>query len=159
MDAGVNWMSLIDPLQQKKRQQLKTSIAAGIVNVFTMSLGLLNWLVLRDFVIFLSTHFVQNKWAWRAIDIFSFAFFGIAWLVGVYYMQHHYEAWIHSKAFLPKFLLVTGIQVLFLFICHAIPVFTGYVPLESRGILLMVGEFFAAVVLFLFYGRITKKKS
>lgn len=159
VDAGVNWMSIIDPIQHKKRQKLKTTIAAGIVNVFTMSLGLLNWLVLRDFVIFLSTHYVKNKWAWRAIDIFSFTFFGMVWLVAVYLMQHYYEAWITGKAFLSKFLLVTGVQILFLFICHAIPIFTGYVPLESRAVLLMVGEFLAAAILFLFYGWLTKGTS
>ena len=89
--------------------------------VVTGTLGFLNLIAARRLYLVILAAFSLNRWAVPALDKLGFLFLGITWLVLVIFSEYYYRNSISKNRLWKSFSLITGIQLLFLFLAWLIP--------------------------------------
>lgn len=119
--------------------------------VITGALGFLNLIAARKLYLVILTILSVNPWAVRAADKFIFIFLGIIWLVLVIFSEYYYRDSVPKKRLWESFSLITGIQLLFLFLAHLIPpLMLGTKGLNWINYLLTGGELSGGIILLVF---------
>ncbi|NLN04183.1 MAG: hypothetical protein GX166_05105 [Clostridiaceae bacterium] len=113
-----------------------------IAVVITGTLGLLDWLMLRETILLLLTVGSIDPWSWSAIDKFSFVLFGMAWLVFIYLSAHYYKKGTANRQMWSYFLLTVGIEIMILFVGHFLAILLGK---EQYSIVLALLEMLAGI--------------
>lgn len=126
-------------LQTNKKSALH-SLFSYLLAAFTGVLGLLNWLTMRTLVLDLLVNSSIKKEAWRAVDSFTFAAFGILWLLVILFSQYYYRKGFRKKKAGHRFLLFTGIQLLLLAVCEIIPLILGVTKWGLAETMYILGE-------------------
>ncbi len=111
----------MNSVTQANKNKVKMTILSYVASGVTGAVGLLNWMAMRQLVLALLVHSPIDKWSWRAIDNFSFVFFGMVWLSIVFFCQYFYLKGGEKGRFRHRFSAVTGVQLLLLFVCQAVP--------------------------------------
>jgi len=127
-----------------------------LVTVFTMVLGLLNWMALQNVLQFLLVNSSISRASWAAIEDFSFVLLGIVWLCIVLYSQHYYAKGVKKKKLWRNASFLTGIQVLLLFVCEAIPMLWGSGTGSAVSWLLAVLLFIVGVACIVFSRKLRR---
>ena len=119
--------------------------------VITVALGFLNLIAARGLYLVILAAASFNPWAARAADKFIFIFLGIIWLVLVIFSEYYYRDSVPKKRLWESFSLLTGIQLLFLFLAHLIPsLMLGIKGLNWINYLLTGGELSGGIILLVF---------
>jgi hypothetical protein len=89
-------------------------LLSGVTGV----IGIFNWFKLREAEKLIVANNNSNVWSWKAIDNFALILLGILWLSLVFFCQYFYEKGYYSSRLFKRFSMVTGIQLLLLFITY-----------------------------------------
>jgi hypothetical protein len=111
----------MDSFIKERRRRTIAGVLSVLLTILTGALALYIWISMRSLVMDLLLVFHVNLWSWRFIDNFSFLLFGIAWLGFVLYAQHYYNQGALKSRLLSRLCLMTGIQLLLLFMCRIVP--------------------------------------
>lgn len=133
------------------QEPMKERRVAGVLSVLlaavTGALGLLNWLILRGFVLLMLPVLQINPWSWRAIENFSFLLLGMGWLVLVLYSQYYYYKGAGRRRMWHNFGVVSGFQLQLLSICLIIPLLLGIGNVSIESWLLALAPLIAGILL------------
>jgi len=126
-----------------KKISLFQYFIVGLMVIITGLLGLLDWLMLREMILSLLLVSSIDPWSWSAIDKFTFILFGVIWLIIIYLSAHYYRKGIVNKRLWSYFLLITGIEIIILFLTHILPTMAGK---GQYSIVLMILEAVSAII-------------
>ena len=114
----------------------------------TAALAFLNLLLARRLFLAILSAFSVSYWSATAIDKVSFMLFAVLWLVLVVFSEDYYLHSISKNRLWKSFSLVTGIQLLFLFVARLTPsLIVGVRQFTWVNYLLSVGELGGGIVL------------
>ena len=116
--------------------------------VITIALAFLNLLGARGLYLTIMGVFSVQSWSAGAIDKITFLFLGIVWLVLAIFSEYYYRASISKNRLWKSFSLITGIQLLFLFAAHLLPLLlVGVRSFTWMSYILFVGELGGGLIL------------
>lgn len=141
--------SNLTPLKGQISSQILSYLLAGV----TGAVGILNWFKLREVQKAVVTHSGASIWSWQAIDNFTFLGLGIIWLCIVLFSQYYYEKGCKKKRVWKNFFLITGIQLLLLFLSYLPAVLLGNQNIDVSLLLYIGAQFItgAGLLFFAFY--------
>lgn len=87
----------------------------------TGALGFLDLIAARSLSLTVMGVVSLSRWVAPAIDKFIFLTLGILWLALVIFCEYYYRRSLLKKKLWQSFFLITGIELLFLFLAHITP--------------------------------------
>lgn len=90
--------------------------------MITTALAFLNMIVARKLYLVILTALSVRPWSIAAIDKILFILIGLIWLAMVIFSEYYYRGGISVDRLWKRFSLITGIQLLFLFVAQLIPI-------------------------------------
>ncbi|HPU08140.1 MAG TPA: hypothetical protein PK844_02360 [Candidatus Atribacteria bacterium] len=133
-----------------KMKIMKKNLAYVLCYIFwaiTVASTFLLLLAGREFYLKIMAFVIKSGWVGGAIDKFLFVGAGILWLAVVIYIEAYYREGVKKDDLVKRFLFVTGIEILILFIFHTIPLAiagVGFTPVEG---MIAIGELGVAIAL------------
>lgn len=118
--------------------------------VITAGTSFLLFLAGREFYLKVMAFIIRDRWIGNALDKFLFVGLAILWLAIVIYVEAYYREGVKKDSPVRRFLFVTGIQLLLLFIFHNVPLAIARIGLTPVEVLIALGELGGAVILILF---------
>jgi len=141
-------------LDSSKKNKKISMLLAFLLSSITGLVGIMLWFTLRETLMVVITVSDISVWSHSAIDNFSFLLLGIGWLVLVYFSQYFYQKGYRQGKLIANFSLITGLQVLFFFICKLIMLTIGFTTgigqVFTAGIEALIG---IGLLVYAFKGR------
>ncbi|CAM3931070.1 hypothetical protein [Lederbergia lenta] len=129
-----------------------------LFSAISASIGLVLWFLIRNTMIVILLYNSIDVWMLPAVDNFAFLILGVLWLVFVFITHHLYNKKTKNNDLLFNFFLISGIQLILLFICETL-MFSLDTGRGIKSILLMCGEFLVGLIfIYLTYRRKWNKK-
>ena len=116
--------------------------------VVTIALSFLNLLAARNLSLSIMSALSVRSWSVSAIDKFTFLLLAIVWLALAIFSEYYYREGTSKNRLWKNFSLVTGIQLLFLFASHLLPLLlVGIRSFTWMSYVLFAGELGGGLVL------------
>lgn len=132
----------------KLTKQIIPYLLCYLLWAITAALAFLNLLLARRLFLAILSAFSVSSWSAAAIDKVIFIFFGVLWLSLVVFSEYYYRDSISKNRLWKSFSLVTGIQLLFLFVARLTPLLiVGVRRFTWVNYLLAAGELGGGIVL------------
>jgi len=113
----------------------------------TVGITFLLFLAGREFYLKIMAFIITNRWVGNAIDKFLFVGLAILWLAMVIYVEAYYREGVKNDSLINRFLFVTGIELLILFIFQNIPLAIARIGFTPTEILIALIELGGAIAL------------
>ncbi|MCX7796088.1 MAG: hypothetical protein N2380_06170 [bacterium] len=116
--------------------------------IITTATMFLLFLAGREFYLKVMAFFIRDRWVGSAIDRFLFVGIAILWLAIVIYAEAYYRNGVKKGDLIQRFLYITGIELLVLFVFHNVPLALAriaYTPLEITIALAELGGAIALI--------------
>ncbi len=129
---------------------MKKNLAYVLCYIFwfiTIGITFLLFLAGREFYLKIMAFIVTNRWIGNAIDKFLFLGLAILWLAMVIYVEAYYREGVKNDSLINRFLFVTGIELLVLFIFHNVPLAIARIGFTPVEILIAIIELGGAIAL------------
>lgn len=132
---------------------MKKSLAYVLSYIFwviTAGSTFLLFLAGREFYLKVMAFIIRDRWIGNALDKFLFVGLAILWLAIVIYVEAYYREGVKKDSPVRRFLFVTGIELLILFLFHNIPLAIARISLTPIEVLIALGELGGAIILIFF---------
>lgn len=147
-------------MKSNKNKFLSTFLTL-LYTTISAFIGLVIWFQMRDAFIQTLVHLDFDRWKLPAADHFSFLLLGIIWLIFVFVIHHLYTKSVKKNRLTSLFILVSGYEVLLLFVCQAILLLLSDV-VEAISLFIVSMEFligFLLIAISIYKDRMGKNKT
>lgn len=101
----------------------------------------------REFYLKVMAFIIRDRWIGNALDKFLFVGIAILWLAIVIYIEAYYRTGVKKGDLIQRFLYVTGIELLFLFTFHNVPLAIARIGVTPLEVMIALAELGGAVAL------------
>jgi lipid-A-disaccharide synthase-like uncharacterized protein len=103
-----------------KKKDWRKVVLSYILSGVTGLIGLFYWFSFRKTVNIIMVNSSVRTWSWQFIDLSTFIFFGIVWLILVLLSQYLYEKELVKRWIPPLFMIISVIQGLLFLVSYLV---------------------------------------